>query len=192
MRKTLLFTSSIRCTLTYNQPIQPILLDNPSIRCLLGGSGGTSDNLDQLSGNDGLASAVEKNLELSDHFSGVLGSVVHGVTASGNLASVALRKTLRRIRKSSSSREFGALYPVDRVGKSELAEVGELLIVDLEGGVVGLNGGQHISAKIEYYSKSNWARFISEGRQRKFSTRFCALGKYSDLHPRMFHHEKNP
>jgi hypothetical protein len=43
---------------------------------LLLGSGGTSDNLDQLAGNDGLASAVEQNLELAT--GGLLAGVALG------------------------------------------------------------------------------------------------------------------
>ena len=31
---------------------------------------------------------------------------------------------------------------------------------------------------------------ISEGRQRKISTRFCALGGLNDLHPKILHHRK--
>lgn len=84
------------------------------------GSGGTGDNLDQLAGNDGLASTVEENLELVDHVAGVLGGVVHGVTARGLLASVALGET-----------------PEERVGQSVLAEAGEDGVVNLEGGEVG-------------------------------------------------------
>ena len=46
--------------------------------CLhIGRSGGTSDNFDQLAGNDGLAGTVEENLVLADHLAGVLGSVLH-------------------------------------------------------------------------------------------------------------------
>ena len=44
-------------------------------RLLLRGSG-TSDNLNQFTSNDGLASAVEENLELGDHVTGVLGGVL--------------------------------------------------------------------------------------------------------------------
>lgn len=33
---------------------------------------GTSDNLDQLSGNDGLSGTVEQDLESVDHVAGVL------------------------------------------------------------------------------------------------------------------------
>ena len=42
------------------------------------GSGGTGDNLDQLVGNDGLASTVVENLELANHLTGVLGGVLWG------------------------------------------------------------------------------------------------------------------
>lgn len=38
--------------------------------------GGTSDNFNQLAGNDGLAGAVEENLVLADHLTSVLGSVL--------------------------------------------------------------------------------------------------------------------
>ena len=89
------------------------------LRLLLGG-GGTSDNLDELTGNDGLASTVEQNLELGDHLAGVLGGVVHGVTAGGLLAGVTLGKS-----------------PEEGVGKSVLAEAGEDSLVDLERGEVG-------------------------------------------------------
>ena len=89
------------------------------LRLLLGG-GGTSNNFDELTGNDGLASAVEQNLELGDHVTGVLGGVVHGVAAGGLLAGVALGKS-----------------PEEGVGKSVLAEAGEDSLVDLEGREVG-------------------------------------------------------
>jgi hypothetical protein len=89
------------------------------LRLLLGG-GGTSDNLDELTGNDGLTSTVEQNLELGDHLTSVLGGVVHGVAAGGLLAGVALGKS-----------------PEEGVGKSVLAEAGEDSLVDLEGREVG-------------------------------------------------------
>jgi hypothetical protein len=87
---------------------------------LILGSGGTSDDLDELTGNDGLASTVEQNLELGDHLAGVLGGVVHGVAAGGLLAGVALGKS-----------------PEERVGECVLAEAGEDGLVDLEGREVG-------------------------------------------------------
>jgi hypothetical protein len=90
------------------------------IMSLLLGSGGTGDNLDQLAGNDGLASAVEQNLELVDHLAGVLGGVVHGVATGGLLAGVALGKS-----------------PEEGVGQGVLAEAGEDGLVNLEGREVG-------------------------------------------------------
>ena len=39
-------------------------------------SGGTSDNLNQLAGNDGLAGTVEENLVPLDHVTSVLGGVL--------------------------------------------------------------------------------------------------------------------
>ena len=89
------------------------------LRLLLGG-GGTSNNLDELTGNDGLASTVEENLELGDHLTGVLGGVVHGVAAGGLLAGVALGKS-----------------PEERVGHGVFAHVAEDLVIDFEGGEVG-------------------------------------------------------
>lgn len=48
-----------------------------NVRCLhVRGSGGTSDNFDQLSGNDSLSGAVEKNLVPVDHVAGVLRCVL--------------------------------------------------------------------------------------------------------------------
>lgn len=49
----------------------------------LGRGHGTRDNLDELAGNDGLASAVEENLVLGDHLAGVLGGVLTGGTGLG-------------------------------------------------------------------------------------------------------------
>ena len=89
------------------------------LRLLLGG-GGTSDNLDELTGNDGLASTVEENLELGDHLTGVLGGVVHGVATGRLLASVTLGKS-----------------PEEGVGKGVLAEAGKDRLVNLEGREVG-------------------------------------------------------
>ena len=66
------------------------------LRLLLGG-GGTSDNLDELTGNDGLTGTVVENLELVDHVTSVLGGVVHCVLARGLLAGVALSKCLYMI-----------------------------------------------------------------------------------------------
>jgi hypothetical protein len=80
----------------------------------------TSDNLNQLSGNDSLSGTVEKNLVLVDHLTGVLGSVIHSVSSGGLLAGVALGKS-----------------PVERVGKTVLSEVAKNLIVNLESGEVG-------------------------------------------------------
>lgn len=40
------------------------------------GGGSTSDNFDQLSGNDGLTCSVEQNLVLVDHLASVLGGVL--------------------------------------------------------------------------------------------------------------------
>jgi hypothetical protein len=98
------------------------MLRDLSIRWLhlILGSGGTSDNLDELAGNDGLASTVEQNLELGDHLTSILGGVVHGVTTSGLLAGVALGKC-----------------PEERVGECVLAEAGENSLIDLKGREVG-------------------------------------------------------
>ena len=40
--------------------------------------GGTGNNLDQLAGNDGLAGTVVLDLELANHLTSVLGSVLRG------------------------------------------------------------------------------------------------------------------
>lgn len=79
----------------------------------------TSNNLNQLASNDSLSRSVVKNLELIDHVASVLGSVVHGVTAGRNLASVTLSQR-----------------PEERVGQGVLAKVGEDGIINLEVGVV--------------------------------------------------------
>jgi hypothetical protein len=83
-------------------------------------SGRTSNDLDKFASNDGLTCAVVKNLELVDHLSSVLRGVVHGVLTRRLLASVALGQR-----------------PVERVGKSILAEVGENLVLNLESGEIG-------------------------------------------------------
>jgi hypothetical protein len=80
----------------------------------------TSDNLDQLSGNDSLSGTVEKNLVLVDHLTSVLGGVIHSVSSGRLLAGVTLSKS-----------------PVERVGKAVLAEAAKNLVVDLESGEVG-------------------------------------------------------
>lgn len=46
--------------------------------------GGTSDNLDQFSGNDSLSGTVEQNLVLADHLTGVLGGVLRELSALGH------------------------------------------------------------------------------------------------------------
>jgi hypothetical protein len=45
-------------------------------KCLTLGSSRTSDNLDKFASNDGLTGTVVQNLELVDHVSSVLGSVL--------------------------------------------------------------------------------------------------------------------
>ena len=40
--------------------------------------GGAGNDLDQLASDDGLSSPVEGDSQFVDHFSGVLGRVVHG------------------------------------------------------------------------------------------------------------------
>jgi hypothetical protein len=67
-----------------------------------------------------LTRSVVENLELVDHLSSVLGSVVHGILTGRLLASVTLSQR-----------------PEERVGESVLAEVGENLILDLESREVG-------------------------------------------------------
>ena len=67
-----------------------------------------------------MSGAVEQNLEAVDHVAGVLGRVVHGVAAGRLLAGVALGQS-----------------PVEAVGQSVLAKVGEDLVIDLERGEVG-------------------------------------------------------
>ena len=84
------------------------------------GSSGTGNNLDKFASNDGLTRSVVENLELVDHVSSVLGSIVHGVLTRRLLASVTLSQR-----------------PEERVGKGVLAEVGENLILNLESREVG-------------------------------------------------------
>lgn len=69
-----------------------ICLSARNVRCLhvLRG-GGTSDNLDQLSGNDSLSGAVEENLVLVDHLAGVLRCVLQ----KGESVSAALAQNIR-------------------------------------------------------------------------------------------------
>lgn len=83
-------------------------------------SSSTSDNLHQFASNDGLSGTVEKNLELVDHVTCVLGRVVHGVATGGLLASVAFGES-----------------PEQGVRESVLAEVAKCLIVNLEGSKIG-------------------------------------------------------
>ena len=49
-------------------------------------SGGTRDNLNKLSSNDGLSSSVEGDGEFVNHFTGVLAGVVHGSHSGALLA----------------------------------------------------------------------------------------------------------
>jgi hypothetical protein len=115
-------SSSLLTTLHTTPHNLPVCVSRQTLHLILG-SGGTSDNLDELAGNDGLASTVEQNLELGDHLAGVLGGVVHGVAAGGLLAGVALGKS-----------------PEERVGECVLAEAGEDGLVDLERREVGWIG----------------------------------------------------
>ena len=82
-------------------------------------SGSTSNDIDQLVGDSGLATTVVLHLEAGNHVGGVLGCVVHGLLPGGLLAGVALD-------------EGGE----DGVGKRELGEVlgGVVLVfIRLEG-----------------------------------------------------------
>lgn len=54
----------------------------------------TSDNFNQLASNDSLSSSVEEDLESVDHVASILGGVIHGVTTSGVLTSVAFGQSL--------------------------------------------------------------------------------------------------
>ncbi|KAJ8611823.1 hypothetical protein MRB53_037736 [Persea americana] len=74
---------------------------------------GTSDDFDQLTSDDSLSRSVVQNLESVDHVAGVLGGIVHGVAARGDLAGVTLGKR-----------------PVERVGEGVFAEVGQDGVVD--------------------------------------------------------------
>lgn len=94
-------------------------ISRPQLYLLVFGGGGTSDDLDQLASNDGLSGSVEKNLVPVDHLAGVLGGIVHSVATGRLLAGVALSQT-----------------PEDGVGKGVLLQVGEDLLVSLEGGEV--------------------------------------------------------
>jgi hypothetical protein len=49
------------------------------LTCLTLGSSRTSDNLDKFASNDGLTGTVVQDLELVDHVSGVLGSVLKDI-----------------------------------------------------------------------------------------------------------------
>lgn len=68
--------------------------------------GGTSDNLDQLTGNGSLSGTVVQNLESVDHVTSVLGGVIHSVAASRLLTGVALGKSLIVISKSIVHTEY--------------------------------------------------------------------------------------
>lgn len=76
---------------------------------------GTSNDINQFVGNNGLSGTVVKNGVLADHIGGVLGSIVHSVSSGRNLSGVALSQT-----------------PENVVGKRELSEVTDDLIFNLE------------------------------------------------------------
>jgi hypothetical protein len=61
---------------------------------------------------------------------------VHGVLAGRLLASVTLSKRLSFVSTVRRQKSWKT-YPEERVGERVLAEVGENLILDLEGGEVG-------------------------------------------------------
>lgn len=89
---------------------------------------GTGNNVDQLVGNDSLSSSVVQNGVLVDHIGSVLGSVVHSVSSSRDLSSVALG--------------HGG---VDGVGQREVGKVLdnvvlELVLAELGGVLNGLGG----------------------------------------------------
>lgn len=60
------------------------LLLAPSTRLHVLRGGSTSDNFDQLSGNDSLSGTVVQNLVLANHLTGVLGGVLRDLSVSTN------------------------------------------------------------------------------------------------------------
>lgn len=191
-------TFSLQKKLHSNQPLpsslppqSPALLYSGVFFCLLLGGGGTGNNLTQLVGNNGLSGAVEKNLELANHLTGVLGGVVHGVAAGRDLARVTLSKTLRSLLvvRIGGGEVGDRAYAEDGVGEGKLAEVGELLLLNLEGGDVVFTELAWTITSSPGGNSGRWGIRGSEGRQRKVSTWFCALGG-NGLHPRYFHHPK--
>ena len=108
----------------------------PRLHLVLGG-GGTSDNFNELTGNDGLTSAVEQNLELGDHVTGVLGSIL--TLFSKLYQYVKDRKTY--VHSITTGRLFTGMSlskgPEEGVGESIFTEVTKGLIFDLECGEVG-------------------------------------------------------
>ena len=92
----------------------------PPLQLLVLGSSRTSDNLDKFASNDSLSCSVVQDLEAGDHVAGVLGGVVHGVTAGRLFTRVTLSER-----------------PVKGVGQGVLAQVGKDGIVDFVGREVG-------------------------------------------------------
>jgi len=59
----------------YYLPIAARMMKTTKILHILGG-GSTGDNFNQFSSNNGLTGTIEKNLELGNHVSSILGSVL--------------------------------------------------------------------------------------------------------------------
>jgi len=137
--------------------------------------GGTSDDFNQLAGNDGLSGAVVQDLVLANHLASVLGGIlrdfvstvpdftkrrrrithVHGVSSGRLLAGVALGKS-----------------PVQGVGQAVLAEVGQDLVIDLERRDVGCKACKlapwHSNhAQIQHINVRDWAMASSENASMK-------------------------
>lgn len=92
-------------------------------------SGGTRDNFNKFSGDDGLAGPVEGQGQLVNHLSGVLGSVVHGRHAGGLLGAGAF---LQGVEQHGGERELHVR--LDHVGVQRVVgrQFGGALEVEIE------------------------------------------------------------
>ena len=66
----------------------------------------TSDNLNQLSGNDSLSGTVEENLVLVDHLTSVLGSVLRELSVLVNVVKSSIILTSIAFRRADCSQAW--------------------------------------------------------------------------------------
>ena len=103
-------------------------------------SGSTGDNFNQLASNDGLSGTVILDLELANHLTSILGSILKRYLLAA-IIEVSNRRVITHVHSVSAGRHLASVTlgkgPVEGVGKAVFAEVGQSLLLDLKSREVG-------------------------------------------------------